>query len=129
MTDVTESALARVLIVEDNPDIAKVLGILVQHIGYEVRIVNDALSSLVVAREFQPHIALLDIGLPVMSGYELARRLRSEAGMDGALLVALTGYAQDEDFAQSREAGFDIHLVKPVTLDSLQQALEQHRRP
>jgi CheY-like chemotaxis protein len=119
---------ARVLIVDDNVDIAKVLGALVEHCGHIPRIVHDAKSSLEASREFQPHVALLDIGLPDMNGYELAGLLRAQRGLENMLIVALTGYAQEEDRQRAKEAGFDIHLVKPVTIDALQQVLDQARR-
>lgn len=115
----------KVLVIDDDRDIARVISILVSHCGYEVRVAHDAVTSLEVAREFQPDVALLDIGLPDMTGYELARRLREEAGMQQALLVALTGYAQDEDRALSHAAGIDVHLVKPVTLDALEEVLSR----
>lgn len=127
VTQPTAALERRVLIVDDNPDIAKVIGALVRHCGYDVRLAHEPLASLELAREFIPHIALLDIGLPGMTGYELARRMRAEAGMEQSLLVALTGYGEEEDRQRAREAGFDIHLVKPVTFDALQQALSQYR--
>jgi CheY-like chemotaxis protein len=73
-------------------------------------------------------VALLDIGLPDMNGYELAGLLRAQRGLENMLIVALTGYAQEEDRQRAKEAGFDIHLVKPVTIDALQQVLDQARR-
>lgn len=120
-------ATKRVLIVDDDPDIAKVIGVLVRHCGYETCIAHDGATSLDAARNFRPHVVLLDIGLPDISGYDLAPRLRSEADLNQALLIALTGYGQEEDRRMAMESGFDIHLVKPVTLDALQDALGQSR--
>ncbi len=115
----------RVLIVDDNADITKVLSVLVEHSGHVARMAYDAVSSIELAREFQPDVALLDIGLPGMSGYELAQRLRCEKGLEKTLLVALTGYSRDEDRKRAEESGFAVHLVKPVTVDALQQVLQR----
>lgn len=127
MSNAASGSPSRVLIVDDNPDIAKVMGVLVEHCGHIARVVNDPQASIVVAREFQPDVALLDIGLPGMSGYELAQHLRQEKGLEGILMVALTGYDQEEDRRQAEASGFDVHLVKPVTIDVLQQVLERRR--
>jgi signal transduction histidine kinase/DNA-binding response OmpR family regulator len=104
----------RVLVVDDNVDAASSLASLLQIHGHEVHTTNDGPSSLSAAARFRPDVVLLDIGLPGLSGYEVARRLRQDATTRGATLVALTGYGQEEDRAQSAEAGFDHHLVKPV---------------
>lgn len=119
---------AKVLIVDDNADIAKVMGVLVEHCGHVARVANDASTSIDVAREFRPDIAFLDIGLPDMTGYELATRLRGEPGLEKTLLVALTGYSDVADRERSEQSGFDLHLVKPVTLDTLQQVLDRRGR-
>ncbi|MCI0464501.1 MAG: response regulator, partial [Gemmataceae bacterium] len=112
----------RVLVVDDNCDAAESLAMLLQVKGHEVHTAHDGLAALETARDFQPDIVLLDIGLPGMDGYEVARRLRQEQGRQ-AVLVALTGYGTDEDHRRSQEAGFDYHLVKPVELDALHQLL------
>jgi signal transduction histidine kinase/DNA-binding response OmpR family regulator len=113
----------RVLVVDDNTDAADMLVDLLADLGYTAKATYDAASALAQAPAFQPDICLLDIGLPVMDGYELASRLR-HGPTDGVLrLVAVTGYGQDADRARAREAGFDAHLVKPVSLDALEQAL------
>lgn len=115
------STHARVLVVDDNEDAAEMLSEALTDLSYSVRKAFDGPSALAVAAEFKPQIALLDIGLPVMDGYELGRRLReSDAEMR---LVALTGYGQASDKARAREAGFDAHLVKPIHIDKLQQLL------
>ena len=116
------SKLRRVLIVDDNIDAAETLCAALQQFGHDVRIANDGPSALVLADEFRPDVAVLDIGLPVMDGYELARRLRAR-GLDACLLVAVTGYGQHEDRERSHEAGFDVHLVKPVDLVHLASVL------
>jgi len=111
----------RILLVDDNVDAAAMLSEALTYLGYVVRTAYDGPSALVAADEFQPEVALLDIGLPVMDGYELARQLReSHAALR---LVALTGYGQASDKAQAREAGFDGHLVKPLDLEKLQWLL------
>lgn len=109
----------RVLLVDDNEDAAEMLSEVLTDLGYVVRTALDGPSALVAAQEFQPQVALLDIGLPVMDGYELGRRLRE--GHSELRLVALTGYGQASDKTRSREAGFDAHLVKPIQLTKLQR--------
>jgi PAS domain S-box-containing protein len=105
----------RVLVVDDNTDAADMLCAALQHLGHDVLIASDGLQALGLVDDFHPDVAVLDIGLPAMDGYELARRLRAR-GLDQCRLIAVTGYGQDEDRARSREAGFDVHLVKPVDL-------------
>jgi signal transduction histidine kinase len=109
----------RVLVVDDNHDAGDSLGDLLVLSGHEVRVARNGTQAVEVAREFRPDVALLDIGLPGMSGYELAGRLRAEPFGPALLLVALTGYGQDEDRRRTREAGFDHHLTKPADLGQL----------
>jgi CheY-like chemotaxis protein len=104
----------RVLLVDDNKDAVEVLAELLQTYGHEVMVAHDGPQALSIVPAFRPHAVLLDIGLPVMDGYELARRLREMETGHSLLLVAVTGYGQDTDKVKSREAGFDVHLVKPV---------------
>jgi CheY-like chemotaxis protein len=110
---------ARTLIIDDNVDGAESLAVLLKTLGLEVRTAYDGPAGLSVAAEFQPEVVLLDIGLPRMDGYEVARRLRGQPGLTGMLLIALSGYGQDEDRQRSREAGFDHHLLKPVSREVL----------
>ena len=112
-------ARLRVLVVDDNLDAAELLGHLLGAEGHEVKVVHDAASALEVAPQFLPDVALLDIGLPVMNGYELARRLRRRLGSAPCRLIAVTGYGQERDRARSRRAGFDVHLVKPMDPQAL----------
>ena len=91
--------------------------------GHDVRVARDGPGALEAATIHEPEVAFLDIGLPGMSGYELARRLRSHPAMERALLVAMTGYGQQEDRRRSQEAGFDYHLVKPTDLNALNDLL------
>jgi signal transduction histidine kinase/DNA-binding response OmpR family regulator len=115
---------ARVLIVDDNEDAALMLAEFLVELGHEVRTAHDGPSAIEVAGGFRPTICLVDIGLPVMDGYEVARRLRQlEQLPDNIHLVALTGYGQETDRRRSREAGFDGHLVKPVDLEVLAKSL------
>ena len=109
----------RVLIVDDNRDSAESLGALIELYGHQVAISHDGLDALDVARRFRPHIALLDLDLPRLSGYEVAERLRAEAGTKTVLLVALTGYGGLEDKNESRARGFDEHLTKPADFKRL----------
>ncbi|HEY0715099.1 MAG TPA: ATP-binding protein, partial [Polyangia bacterium] len=113
----------RILIVDDNEDAAGLLVEALSILGHEVRSANDGPKSLEVVEAFVPDVALLDIGLPVMDGYELARRLRSNPRLSKTRLVAITGYGQESDRHRSSEAGFDLHLVKPVTVERLESVL------
>ena len=114
----TEPPTARILVVDDNVDAADTLADVLRRIGYEVAVAHDAPAALQVAAKFRPSIALLDIGLPVMDGYELARHLREQLATPPRL-VAVSGYGHDADLARSRAAGFDVHLGKPVAMDVL----------
>jgi CheY-like chemotaxis protein len=118
-------AFRRILVVDDNEDASELLAAALLALGYVVRTASDGPSALLVANEFRPQIALLDIGLPVMDGYELGRRLLDTYGVDALHLVALTGYGQASDKARSREAGFVAHLVKPLALGDLHLLLER----
>jgi signal transduction histidine kinase len=109
----------RILLVDDNADAAQTLGELLGVIGYEVRTAGDADEALEVQDVFRPQLALLDIGLPRIDGYQLAGLIRRRPHAQAMRLVALTGYGQDSDRARAREAGFDEHLVKPVEIDKL----------
>ena len=108
------AAPIRVLIVEDNADSAEALMMLLRMLGNEVEVAADGAAGLQVAAATRPEVVLLDIGLPEMNGYEVARRIRLEPWGERMALVALTGWGQDEDKRRSQEAGFDHHLVKPV---------------
>lgn len=114
----------RVLVVDDNLDAAETLGLLLEFSGYEVRMAHDGLSAVKAALDWRPDAVLLDIGLPGLSGYEVARRIRLEATLDGVVLIALTGYSRETDRQFSQEAGFDHHLAKPVKFDVLDNLLK-----
>jgi CheY-like chemotaxis protein len=112
--------------VDDNEDAAKSLAKVLRRLhGQEVRVAHDGPEALALAEEFRPDVILLDIGLPVMSGYEVARSIRARPwGLD-VVIIALTGWGQDEDRRRSREAGFNHHLVKPVDPCQLEQILAE----
>jgi PAS domain S-box-containing protein len=113
----------RVLVVDDHKDAAQSLAKVLRLWGHTVRTVHNAPDALAETAAQPTDLVLLDIGLPEMDGYQAARRLRERAGAQAPVLVALTGYGQAEDRHRSREAGFDVHLVKPVDLDDLQRLL------
>ncbi|WP_437949613.1 response regulator [Sorangium sp. So ce296] len=118
----------RILVVEDNPDVAESLVMLLQALGHEVAMARSGPEALEAAPAFLPDVVLLDIGLPGMDGYEVARQLRRQPELERALLVALSGYGQDEDRRRSRAAGFDHHLVKPVSRAVLQPLIASGQR-
>lgn len=109
----------RVLVVDDNRDSADTLAMVLQLLGHEVQAVHDGPSALVAVSGFRPDVVLLDIGMPGMNGFEVAKRLRDRPETAGLRLVALTGYGQEEDRRRTQEAGFDAHLVKPASPEEL----------
>ena len=113
----------RVLIVEDNMDAAEMLDIAVSSLGHATRIAHDGGSALSIATEFAPDVIFLDIGLPVMNGYGVARALRGRAEFNHVHIAAVTGWGQDEDRRKAREAGFDSHFTKPLSPDVLTEIL------
>jgi PAS domain S-box-containing protein len=118
--DLEETACYRILVVDDNRDSAESVALLLELNGHQVRMAHDGPEALATAQHFRPQVVVLDIGLPEMDGYEVARRLRGEAQMQDVMLIALTGYGQNEDRQRAIAAGFNHHLIKPVDLDSLQ---------
>jgi PAS domain S-box-containing protein len=114
----------RVLVVDDNADAANSLAMLLEIDGHEAQAVYTSQQALERVETFRPEVILLDIGLPEMNGYEVARRIRCVKGLERVRLIALTGYGQSEDKLRTREAGFDDHLIKPVDFLSLRRALE-----
>jgi CheY-like chemotaxis protein len=115
----------RILVVDDNADAASSLAMLLELDGHDTRVANSGMDALTAVAGFSPHVVFLDIGLPDLSGYEVARRLRSMTGLEPRpRLIALTGWGQEEDRERSREAGFDAHLVKPVDPAELGAALD-----
>jgi CheY-like chemotaxis protein len=128
LVEAEQDALApghRLLVVDDNHDAANSLAMLLRLQGYDVRVAHDGLSAIDAAKEFQPELVFLDIGMPGMDGYEVTRRLRQISGMDGVPVVALTGWGQQEDRRRTAEAGFTHHLVKPPDPNTLNEVLAQ----
>jgi CheY-like chemotaxis protein len=109
----------RVLVVDDNRDAAASLGMLLKLLGAEVRVVNDGPAALEILASYRPTVVLLDIGMPGMDGYEVARRIRQQPEWRDLMLIALTGWGQEEDRRRTSEAGFDHHLLKPADLTAL----------
>jgi two-component system CheB/CheR fusion protein len=120
-------AASRVLVIEDNLDAAEMLASLVELEGYIVKIAHDGSTGMRIARELLPDIVLCDVGLPDLTGYDVAHELKRDDALRSPLLVAVSGYAAAEDVARARAAGFDVHLAKPVTLDRLRKVLELAR--
>jgi signal transduction histidine kinase/ActR/RegA family two-component response regulator len=113
----------RILVVDDNHDAAETLARLLDSFGHAVRTAATGPQALAMLNEFRPELAILDIGLPGMDGYELARRLKADPRMEGLRMIALTGYGHDVDRARALAAGFDEHLVKPVPVDQLMASI------
>jgi len=118
-----EARPLRVLVVEDNTDTVLTFALLLKALGHDVRTAHDGPTGVEVALAYQPDVALLDIGLPGLNGYEVAKRIRQEPTLRDTVLVALTGYGQETDREISRQAGFNHHMVKPANFDKLQQIL------
>ncbi|HSA69265.1 MAG TPA: PAS domain S-box protein [Burkholderiales bacterium] len=119
------SGTRRILVVDDNVDAARSLEMLLRSLGHETLVVHDGADALRAAPEYRPSIVLLDIGMPGLDGYEVARRLRAMEGGESLRIVAVTGWGQDSDREKSREAGFDLHLVKPVEPRELVRVLDE----
>ncbi len=114
----------RILVVDDNRDAASTIGRFLSEVGYEVQLAGDASQALSAAQVIRPHVAVIDIGLPVMDGYTLGRELRVRMGGAAPELIALTGYGQEQDQRRSAEAGFAAHLVKPVDAEKLTRLVD-----
>jgi two-component system CheB/CheR fusion protein len=117
------SVTHRILVVDDNRDSADSLAMLLRLVGHDVRTVNDGRQALVVAAGYRPNLVFLDIGLPGMDGYNVARHMRTQPELADVVLVALTGYGTEEDRRRSEEAGFNHHMVKPVHFEALNELL------
>src|ERR1041385_699294 len=113
------AAPRRILVVDDNPDASETLALLLRQTGHDVRTAKDGTDAQREATDFKPDVVLLDIGLPGMDGFEVARRLRAIEAMDGMLLIAISGYGLDEDRRRAREAGFDHYFTKPVSFATI----------
>jgi CheY-like chemotaxis protein len=113
----------RVLDVDDNRDSAESMAMMLKLLGSDVRTAHDGLAAVERAAAFQPDLILLDIGMPGLNGYDACREIRRQPWSNGVVIVALTGWGQEEDKRRSREAGFDQHLVKPVEPTALDRLL------
>ena len=118
----------RILVVDDNRPAADTLGMLLKLIGAEVHVVYDGPTALQVLESYKPTTVLLDLGMPGMSGYEVARRIRDLPELQGVMLIAVSGWGQEEDLQRSRSAGFDLHLTKPVHIEELQLVLTSQEK-
>ena len=129
--EATPRRAARILVADDNRDAAASLATLLSLDGHEITVANDGRLALTVAEEFRPHVALLDIGMPMLNGYEVAQQIRAAPWGKSMMLVAVTGWGQTEDKRRAHEAGFDHHFTKPLDLDVLgaflSDALAQQR--
>jgi two-component system CheB/CheR fusion protein len=119
--------MRRILVVDDRQAQAQSLKLLLESMGHQVRIAYDGLSAVEMALDFLPEVALVDIGLPGMSGYDVARRLRAQPQLEDMLLIAQTGWGRDQDRQRSREAGFDHHMAKPIDTEALLRLISRGR--
>jgi CheY-like chemotaxis protein len=124
-----DSAARRILVVDDSHDAAESLAMLLQFEGHEIYTAHDGADAVRLAERVRPDVVLMDIGLPILNGYEAARRIRDQAWGAPMVMVAITGWGQDEDREQSRGAGFDLHLVKPVDHRELLRIVGSARPP
>ena len=123
------STVQRILLVDDDPDSSEPLSLLLQSKGHETRVATDGAQAISVADEFKPNCVLLDLGLPRMDGYEVARRLRDRPYGSDVVLVAVTGWAGRDIRSRAAEAGFDYHIVKPVNWDEVEKIVRRVVRP
>jgi CheY-like chemotaxis protein len=113
-------------VIDDMPSITNFMSILLKKLGHEVIIANNGPEGIAKAREFKPQVILCDIGMPGMDGYDVAREIRSDDRLKNIILIALSGYAQPEDLKNSKDAGFDRHLAKPVRMVVLKDTLAEY---
>jgi CheY-like chemotaxis protein len=123
-----KSPSLKILVADDNVDAAETLGALLEVMGHEVKRVHDGEAAVNECVPFAPDVVVLDIGMPKLNGYEACRRIRAQKHARMPVLVALTGWGQEQDLAQSQAAGFDRHLVKPVEAEALEQLLVEVAR-
>lgn len=116
-------ARLRVLVVDDQRDVADAAAMLIESVGHDARAVYDGAAALAASCARPPDVMFVDVGMPGMTGYDLARRIRGDADLPKIHLVALTGYGRDEDRARAAEAGFDVHITKPLSETRLREVL------
>jgi len=112
---------ARILIVDDNADAANALRYLLENEGHQVRVASDGPQGLALARDFMPDVVLLDIGLPKLNGFEIAKLIRGDSSLRQVTLIAISGYGQASDRVRASDVGFDHYLTKPVDVGALQR--------
>ncbi len=127
MPQFTPSSPLRVLVVDDLPDLTHSMAALMRMWGHDVRIAHDGPEALDVAAGYDPHVVLLDVSLPSMDGYQVARCMRSNPALRRAFLVSITGYGEEADAERSREAGCDCHLLKPIHPRILERLLASRK--
>jgi two-component system, sensor histidine kinase len=124
---ITSREAMRVMLVDDHEDSLISVGRLLRLLGYDVRAERDGLKALSCAAEFRPDVALIDLSLPDIDGCDIARRMRAENATRDTWLIAMTGWGTDESASRTREAGFDLHLVKPLSIHALTTAISGGR--
>lgn len=115
----------KILVVDDNPDSALSMAMMLSMMGHETRTAHDGEAAVTTAEEFRPQVVLLDIGLPKLNGYEVAQRIRQQDWGAAMFLVAITGWGQDEDRRRSEDVGMNLHMVKPVEPGALDRVLAE----
>jgi CheY-like chemotaxis protein len=128
MMNVERSSRLRVLVVDDCVDTTRTLSLLLQMWGHEAYTAHDGLEALEAARLYEPDVVVLDVGLPRLDGWQVARRLRQESGANEPLLIALTGYGQEADRRRAAELGIQHFFIKPVELEQLREVLATSKR-
>lgn len=128
LSDVSSLGARRILIADDNRDSANTLAMIFEMLGSEVRTAYDGLEAVELEDRFRPDVVLLDVGMPKLNGYEAARRIRQDRSDEGVVLIAMTGWVQEEDRRRSMEAGFDFHLIKPIDPAELKRVLASSLR-
>ena len=125
--DIPKEFVRRILVVDDNVDAAEILAMLLEMDGHIAAVAHDGIAAIAMAAECAPDVVMLDIGMPGMDGFEVARCLRQQSATANTTLVALTGYGQEEHRRQTLEAGFDHHLLKPLEMEELRRVLRECR--
>jgi CheY-like chemotaxis protein len=125
VSDRTQNGRMRILVVDDQPDMADCVALLVETLGHQARAVYDGPTALAITRSEAPDVMFVDIGMPGMTGYDVARQVRLRTDLSQVRLVALTGYGRDEDRTRALEAGFDLHLTKPVSDATMRNILSE----
>lgn len=118
----------KILIIDDIEDLAQIMCELVCLLGHEATFAYNGTDGIAIAKEFRPQVIICDIGLPGLSGYEVADLIRKDPELQDAILVALSGYARPEDIKRSKDAGFARHLGKPISIETIQQVLDEVAR-